>query len=235
MSGRRAAAFAALVGIVACAPILGIEELRVERSDEPLEVPPPSGDAAEEPPEMWTDDGGWAADVQGPPEVDAGPIVKRVFVTSDTSNGNMGGFDKANERCVAAAERAGLGGTWIAWLSNGQANAIDRIEHNGPYERLDGTLVVKDKVQLATSLLSAPIDIMENGQKATNDLRAWTATYSNGSFYVDCDGWSTSSGIARGAIGLPDRQDSDWTNSRAPNISGNWGCNTNARLYCFEL
>src|ERR1051326_3970478 len=41
----------------------------------------------------------------------------RVFVSSTTYDGNLGGFDGAAAKCQAVATAAGLGGTWAAWIS----------------------------------------------------------------------------------------------------------------------
>jgi len=51
----------------------------------------------------------------------------RVFVTSSSWNGNLGGLSGAGAKCQQAADAAGLGGTWVAWLSDSTYDAKDRI------------------------------------------------------------------------------------------------------------
>src|SRR5512143_171625 len=49
---------------------------------------------------------------------DAGDLStrKRIFVTSTTKSGNLGGVNGANDECQQRATAAKLGGTFIAWL-----------------------------------------------------------------------------------------------------------------------
>src|SRR5262249_42934796 len=44
-------------------------------------------------------------------------VPKRVFVTSTTHDGNLGGLDGADAICASLAANAGLSGTYKAWLS----------------------------------------------------------------------------------------------------------------------
>src|SRR5262245_51629174 len=74
---------------------------------------------------------------------DLTPVQKRVFVTAGSWNGNLkaagagsDGLDGANKLCQGAATTAGLGGTWVAWLSDSTHDAKDRIADVGPWYRL---------------------------------------------------------------------------------------------------
>ena len=48
-------------------------------------------------------------------------------MTSSSWNGNLGGLSGADAKCQQAANATGLGGTWVAWLSDSTHNAKDRI------------------------------------------------------------------------------------------------------------
>ncbi|MBI2595169.1 hypothetical protein HYW46_00345, partial [Candidatus Daviesbacteria bacterium] len=49
------------------------------------------------------------------------PIIadyKRVFISSDTTNGNFAGISSGDVVCGYLAQNAKLGGQWMAWLSD---------------------------------------------------------------------------------------------------------------------
>jgi Protein of unknown function (DUF1554) len=162
---------------------------------------------------------------------------RRVFVTSETSNGAFGSIAASDAICAAAAQRANLGaGPWVAWLSVPGTNAIDRIVYAGPYDRLDGKRVVADKSALAQGTLSAAIELTETGALASGTKLVWTGTSSGGTAAgATCTSWTTSSVITFGVAGSLDRtENGKWTdNGGAVGLAG-WGCQTRARLYCFE-
>ena len=63
----------------------------------------------------------------------AGPAFGQfqVFVTDSGALGNFGGLANADSACNVAAGNAALSGTWVAWLSDSQTNAIDRLTGTG--------------------------------------------------------------------------------------------------------
>ncbi len=58
--------------------------------------------------------------------------VKRVFVTSTPYNGAFGSVQKGDALCVATAKAAGVGGTWVAWLSDQTKEAVDHVSDVSP-------------------------------------------------------------------------------------------------------
>ena len=54
---------------------------------------------------------------------------QKVFVTSTTYTGNLGGLSGADSKCQARATAANLSGVWKAWLSTGDLAASSRITH----------------------------------------------------------------------------------------------------------
>lgn len=67
--------------------------------------------------------------------------AKRVFVTSATYDGNLGGLEGADAKCALAAESANLGGRWKALLSSSTVYELDRMDPVGPWFDLKGNLV----------------------------------------------------------------------------------------------
>lgn len=156
--------------------------------------------------------------------------VKRVFVTNTKYRGDMGGVAGADAVCTANAKDAGLGGSWIAWLSTsgaGGTRAIDRIEHDGPYVRLDDVIVVSKKSELGSGSISAPINVTAEQSVVTSTGAVWTgSTVAGASSGSDCAGWTAVD--AFGTFGGALDANRDWTSVDAAS------CFLGSRLYCFE-
>ena len=60
------------------------------------------------------------------------PGIKRVFVTSTSYNGNLGGASGADSKCQTAANNGNLGGTWKAFVLTGATdrNSYDKVFTN---------------------------------------------------------------------------------------------------------
>lgn len=58
------------------------------------------------------------------------PETRRVFITNEKYAGNLGGLDKADEKCQMAAERQEYDGNWMAFIGgeNPEETAIKRLE-----------------------------------------------------------------------------------------------------------
>lgn len=163
--------------------------------------------------------------------------AKRVFVTSTTYNGNLGGLAGADAKCQ---ERAGyissaLGGggsVWKAWLSSGLGLApMDRLSHsNNQYKLLNNNVIANNWDDLTDGILSKPINVNEFSQPVSSSY-AWSNSYANGGWIADgtssnCSNWSfTTGGVSVG-------------NVNSTSYLWSWGTNVNcsdqARLYCFE-
>lgn len=173
----------------------------------------------------------------GGPDVpgDAGANRKRVFVTSATYNGNLGGIAGANAKCEQAAADANLEGEWIAWISTAADLVVDRIVDVGPWYLVDQvTLVADNKAQL-TALSGDPelnhaINMTESGNTLLSGP-VWTGTKAAGTAgnNTGCSAWSSSSGLPTvGLTGELDKADRFWTENL------NSGCDFQLHLYCFE-
>jgi len=192
--------------------------------------------------EVWTcsvlpsDDEGPGPASSASVEIDN--AITRVFVTSFSMNGDLGGPTGADELCTNAAMDADLGGTWSAFLSGGSRSAISHIA-DGPYHRLDGVLIATDRADLGDGSISAPINVDENG---SGGVSAWVFTGSTASGTVsgpgtasggNCVGWTQGCGVCFGDhwyahVGKSDRTNDDWVEG------GNLFCSNASRIYCFE-
>lgn len=161
--------------------------------------------------------------------------VKRVFATSKTYSGNLlaegggaNGLAGADNLCNQLG--APLGGSWVAWLSEG-ASAFDRITGQGPWYRVDGTTLVFPDRESLKGLPLVPISTDEQGNTHTSNAQAWTGTDVGGTIAATgrrCLGWGAGVGFF-GQYGDIDSATPDWTNA------GLDGCDQgNNRLLCFE-
>lgn len=188
--------------------------------------------------------------------VDAGPCAKclhtaralcvanactqtyRVFVSHAGFGANLGGVDGGDTLCQNAANAAGLGGTWRAWLS-----APDAAPPRGrftltptlPYRLLDGTIVVganTDALGTKPFTLDASISIDETGANISDggQLEVWTGTTGSGDIsQYTCDGWTSNVVASLGAVGVLNQTSGNWTD-----IYPQFCDRTGTHLYCFE-
>lgn len=216
--------------LAACAGILGIDDLGV---DAQTVTAVPDAEPEADVQAVIVDAAMPMEAGDGSPEAGA----KRVFLTSDVSNGIMNGTAGADARCTVAATRGALGGgPWVAWMSGNGANAIDRITYDGPYYLIDGRRVVSSKSQLRSGNLDVAIDVTENRLIASGAPWVWTGTLATGLASETCNDWTTNNFATFGALGSFDQpKNGDWTDNGGPGGGfRNWGCQTSGRLYCFE-
>lgn len=155
-----------------------------------------------------------------------------VFLTSTTSNGNLGGLAGADQICATRATAAGLPGTWRTWISavvSGTAiDAKDRVSDVTGGWKLPGTstVAVASIAELNALHTTAAIDRDENGAVITpQPQQAWTGTTSGGvASGSDCSAWtSTSSAGTVYVLGS--------SSTITQNVAS---CASSARLLCLE-
>lgn len=154
----------------------------------------------------------------------------QVFVTATPTPGGFGGIPGADALCVAAATAAGLPAptSFVAWLSDVESDAIQRLTYDGPWIRLDGVLVANGKSDLVDGTLHAPINLTETGAWLSY-LGVWTATQASGAYLgADCEGWTSSLAATQGRYGGANRANSNWTSNTTI------ACDYGGRLYCFS-
>lgn len=184
--------------------------------------------------------GGSSEGTTGSPLVD-----RRVFVTSVAYHGDLktlggagSGIEGADSLCNSLAQAAGLGGTWVAWVSTSTVDAISRLAADGRWTLIDGaTEVFPSRGDVQFGPLHA-IDTAEDGEVVSDlgDVVVWTNTDRFGKNVTAgqanaCDDWSGQVGTAdvgvvvdpQAAMGL------SWTDTGQPRA-----CGSEFRLYCFE-
>lgn len=170
-------------------------------------------------------------------------LEARVFVTSTTYNGKIGGVAGANAKCQQRADAANLGGIWGAWLSVGDVAPSWNFNHAGTnsiaYKLINGTIVAKSWTDLKNSDrigLVNPINVTEYGEiitSPTTQLDVWTNTTAYGGYDSanndqSCYGYTSSSSDYYGHGGSVQKTNYQWSSNNFRK------CNEMARLYCFE-
>lgn len=157
-------------------------------------------------------------------------VVKRVFVTSSTFDGNLVGCSGANTKCQIHADRVALGGTWTAWCQDDTTLAKDKITvTEGGYKRVDGVIIADSFANLISGNLQNSISADENGQYVASSV--WTGTQPNPGYYsVTCLNWTAYQNLsyAWGSQGCSYSNNIQWTDC------GWASCNNHAHIYCFE-
>ncbi len=167
-----------------------------------------------------------------------------VFVSSATGDADMStwpgaglatGLAAADNVCrsLAAAAHLPAPQSFIAWLSDSQQDAADRLTSNGPYRRVDGYTIAGSKADLLDGSISNSIHVFENGRYEVDvPFSVWTATAPDGtSLGSACDDWTSS------VAALPAVLSGDSTAARTAAWSTftNKSCDDAAtRLYCFS-
>ena len=156
-------------------------------------------------------------------------VGKRVFVTSNLYNGDLGGNDGANAICNKHATDAGLEGWYKAWLSDGRTHLAKSFSnHSMPYVRTDGVQVSVNFDGLLDGNIDAAIDRDEFGRELEPKWGAWTGTKENGrSERKHCKKW-TNSDSADGFHGCSSSSSYAWSSC------GQNNCSNDYALYCVE-
>jgi hypothetical protein len=171
---------------------------------------------------------------------------RTVFLTSELKTGALGGLAGADAYCQELAEEAGLTGTYMAWLTDGDAanepaQRFGSTEFRGWYMLPNKTPVARGWEDLTTpndgmpdDYLQAAITVTEDGVDAIG-ANVWTNTNVDGTRAtedVHCDQWTSSSPFPMmvfGRAGLAGPVSGVWTDSEP------FKCNVGLRLYCFQV
>jgi len=167
-----------------------------------------------------------------------GVSSKCIFVTNSVWTGDLGGLAGADAKCNTAASTAGLPGTYVAWLSTGTTNAVNRVTSNGPYRTTVGGLVANNLGDLTNgvSVINIPIDKDEHGAQIDQSgigYAVWTNTGPSGTWtaFTPCSNWTSANSLDdnSGWTGHDGATDWSWTFNQVPRP-----CNFPLRLYCFQ-
>ena len=158
-----------------------------------------------------------------------------VFVTSETYTGSLGGILGADLKCQDLAGKAGVSGTFKAWLSSSTSwPAKDFVKSDVPYVMTNGIQVANDWQDLTDFNLDNAITFDEGGVSIEFSY-VWTGTDeygfpdSNGG-RTFCSDWTSTSSSA--VIGFSGFSFGAWTDVGA--LYSDELCDNANRLYCFE-
>ncbi len=157
------------------------------------------------------------------------PTGKRVFVADGYKNG--GGIEAADKACMDSAVTAGLCGQYVAWMSDSNINAIDRVPRDVPFVVVKNGAVAKvgpSREAVAQGLVTS---INANASGAMSPFsEVWTGTLvGGGKADQNCGDWKTSNGSAVGVSGTVTQTSAKWTESGQPI------CSKVLSVVCFEL
>lgn len=162
--------------------------------------------------------------------------AKRVFVTHERFAADLGGVEGADARCAAAAAKAGLAGTYRAWLSSAPANtdAIDRLTSSGPWTTTRGAVAFAEKPDRfgppVVDLLDETGEVAGDADGGADAIIVWSGSDANGRRDErDCNGWTSAAAGARGAVGNAKADDVEWGGGHQTEA-----CSARAALICFE-
>jgi hypothetical protein len=170
---------------------------------------------------------------------------KRVFVSSMTYTGDLGGVGGADAKCQSLAVAAGLTGAYMAWLSDATSSAASRLTHStGKYVLVDNTTVATSWTALTTVNLLHAIDMTESkgtaplgtttcGPGGTGGKVVWSDTLASGATSTptgNCGNWGSTAATSAN-WGFSDKVDSNWSQGCS---GGGAVCVWKAALYCFE-
>jgi hypothetical protein len=171
---------------------------------------------------------------------------KRIFVTSSTFSGDLGGLAGADEKCQTHAQAANFEGTFKAWLSDSQTDAIDRIKDTGPWYRVDEVTVVFNN---KTNLTTTPVNSVLTNEHGSESGEKWVATgtqLGGTKSELHCANWTSSASTIgtdyqSGLYGCVTVTDDAWTQGGSSGYgkicSGSFppgNCSVSVALYCLE-
>lgn len=168
---------------------------------------------------------------------------KIVFITAQAWDGNLGGITGADAKCQAAADGAGLSGTYEAWVTTtvSTTSPSNRFTQSStPYVLVDGTQIAANYAGLTDGTIDNPIILNEYGGSGGGGV--WTNTTSAGSRASStagdaCNSWASNDGATYGGIiglaggGITDAQ---WAVGDENGDDMEEACNLPQRLHCFE-
>ena len=166
-----------------------------------------------------------------------------VFLTSVSGLGDLGSWADAGPAtglaagdaiCHARAVAAGLPSpqSFVAWLSDANVDAIDRVTTNGPFKRLDGVQIAASKADLVDATvgnyqIATAITVNELGDYVGGFT--WTGSSSAGEALPEtCNNWTSADSADEGWRGYTQETRGFWTTGFAV------ACSSPHYLYCFS-
>jgi hypothetical protein len=173
-----------------------------------------------------------------------GNSTPRIFATSTTHTGNLGGLAGADAICQARASAGSFPNSafYKAFISDSVTNAKDRFNLTGDLynTRPSGSggmqLIGLNMADIIDQSIYNYVGYDESGSTISSVYNTWTATNSNGTKDgVHCSDWS-SSGSTYAKVGSTSRTNGDWINDSTTGYftapTGNSYCSSQSRIYC---
>jgi hypothetical protein len=166
-----------------------------------------------------------------------GPNV--AFVTSELyAPEELGGLSGADAACNTLAGRAGLPGTYVAWLSDSSTDAATRIGAARGWLRTDDRPFADTLAQLAAGEHYYPLNHDENGDRVDPGMVATGSnpdgTGESGTDGDYCQNWSGANAEAGVVQGGTDLGGASWSSNGSIDIAL-LPCSEPAHLYCFGV
>jgi len=147
------------------------------------------------------------------------------FTNSASFNGNLGGLSGADASCTAAANAAGLTGSWKALLSTETVHAKDRVAWAGPiYNTVDQLVAASSTVLFSGTNISNFLRDEVGGSGSAANVGVGSNINGTSMAGRTCTNWTTTSGITN--YGIDNKVDTGWI------YYSSVGCNTPFRIYC---
>lgn len=155
---------------------------------------------------------------------------RRIFISSTTQNGNLGGLVGADNLCQQLANAAGIFITYQAFMSDSTVSAASRLtESTVPYRLADGTIVADNWADLVDGTLDNNIMLTELGTIPTS-VSVMTGTSELGALETmgttNCNNWQSSDLAQSSVVGSADGV--EWASI------GTGSCFGNRRIYCVQ-
>lgn len=152
-----------------------------------------------------------------------------VFITSLTFNGDFS-LISPDDQCQNLAKISSIPGTFKAWLSFNDENALDRVSSiSPPLVLLNGDEFSPTLEDLVNGNISNPLNIDENQNILNREV--WTSTNPNGTLTIgnNCLNWTNNTN-SPGFFGNSSFTSGDWTmfGTKAE-------CKDFKSLYCFQV
>ncbi len=156
-------------------------------------------------------------------------VFNVAFVTSTTSNGDLGGQAGADAECASLAAAASLpSATYKAWLSTSTLNAGAKLGTARGFVRPDGQPFADQVSDIAAGNILNPLILDESGNNLAHQI-VWTGTTDAGiASPFACGDWLVGTGLSFGELGETTGGAGAWSDDASET-----SCNAFAHLYCF--
>lgn len=171
--------------------------------------------------------GGVAPDAHA---IDGRVLPANVVFVSEDDRLVTGGLDAADTFCAEQAERYGLAGTYVAWLSTSTVAARDRLAGSRGWVRADGRPFVASIDDLVAGRMYYPPNVFPDGARAISVATA-TGTQPDGTPAPrTCGDWTSNAAELAHVGGVSGATTDTWTSAGSLT-----SCEDPQRLYCFGV